>query len=62
MIWTMTQKPNQKQEIARQQLNLENCMNLERMQLNFEKHQAAQLDQEEELSNLGMVNREQWKY
>ena len=59
MIWTMTQKPNQKQETARQQLNLEKCMNLERMQLNFEKHQAAQLDQEEELSNLGMVNREQ---
>ena len=37
----------------------EKCMSLERMQLNFKKHQAAQLDQEEELSNLGMANREQ---
>ena len=48
MISTMTLKPNQKQDIARQQLNLEKRTNLERMQPNFEKHRTTQLDQEEE--------------
>ena len=33
-----------KQDTARQQLNLKKWTNLERMRLNFEKHQAPQLD------------------
>ena len=37
-----------KQEIARQQLNLERWVSLGRMRLNFKKYQATQLNQEEE--------------
>ena len=52
-----------KPRITNQQLNLKKWTNLERMQLNFEKHQASQLDQENESSShLDMVNREQCKY
>ena len=35
-------------DIARQQLNLEKWTNHERMRPNFEKHQATQINQEEE--------------
>ena len=52
-----------KPRITHQQLNLKKWTNLERMQLNFEKHQVSQLDQENESSShLDMVNREQCKY
>ena len=37
-----------KQDIARQQLNLERWVSLGRMPLNFKKYQATQLNQEEE--------------
>ena len=45
MKWTMTQ--NQRQDIARLQLNLEKWPNLERMRQIFKKHQVTQLDQPE---------------
>ena len=37
-----------KQDIARQQLNLERWVSLGRMRLNFKKYRATQLNQEEE--------------
>ena len=48
VTWAMASKANQNQAIAREQLNLEKWMNVERMRLNFEKHQPTQLDKEEE--------------
>ena len=63
MIWTMTQKPNHKQDISRQQLDLEKWRYLKRMLLSFKNCWAKQLDQEEEQPNhLDMVNNKQWKY
>lgn len=42
----MKETSNQKQEIARQEANLDQWASLERLQLKFKKHWTAQLDQE----------------